>query len=208
MRLDTAEKIARWTCAAGVLAFTSVVVFGLYHGSHRPKGRVSGAGPFVASGSLKFYLPATVAALWLMSRLWRPLPLRLTPVARVVALVLGSLLNLTGLAIMFWGRSALGEMYGVSSSRGAQLYADHRLITTGPFSLVRHPMYLGGQLAEVGALLLFRTWAVLVIASNAASLVLRARREEEALAAEFGAEWDHYRRRVPFLYPRIRGLGV
>jgi protein-S-isoprenylcysteine O-methyltransferase Ste14 len=164
---------------------------------------VSGSGPYVARGSLVVYVPLTAASLWLLQRLWRPLPLRLTPAARTVALVVGSLLHFAGLAIMLWGRATLGRMYGISSSRGAQLYADHRLVTAGPFALVRHPMYLGGQLAEIGALLLHRTWDALAIALNAPTLVLRARREEEALAAEFGAAWEDYRGRVPFLYPRV-----
>jgi protein-S-isoprenylcysteine O-methyltransferase Ste14 len=34
---------------------------------------------------------------------------------------------------------------------------------------------------------------------------VRARREEAALAAEFGAEWEEYKRRVPGWFPRLRG---
>jgi protein-S-isoprenylcysteine O-methyltransferase Ste14 len=95
-------------------------------------------------------------------------------------------------------------MYNVSTSTGAQLFSGHRLVTHGPFAYVRHPMYLGGQLAEIGALLVFRNWTALLVALNAPTLFLRARREEEALAAEFGEEWKAYRQRVPAWLPRLR----
>ncbi len=88
-------------------------------------------------------------------------------------------------------------MYNVSSSMGAQLYADHRLVTHGPFAIVRHPMYLGVILASAGGLLIYRTWTLLFTTVSFLGLVLRARREEEALAAEFSEQWEEYRRRVP-----------
>ena len=203
MRLETAERVVRWAGAAGVFAFTLVVLNGLREGARRPKGRESGSGPFVARGSLAFYLPAAIVGLWIGYRLWRPLPLRLSPAVRAVALAVGGPLLASGLALMFWGRATLGRMYDVSSGFGARLYADHQLITGGPFALVRHPMYLGAQMAEIGALLIYRTWSSALIGLNALTLVQRARREEEALAAEFGAAWEAYRARVPFLYPRL-----
>jgi protein-S-isoprenylcysteine O-methyltransferase Ste14 len=75
--------------------------------------------------------------------LWRPLPLALSASARATALALGVLLLFPGLALVLWGRFTLGEMYNVSSSMGAQLYADHRLITHGPFAIVATPCTWG-----------------------------------------------------------------
>jgi protein-S-isoprenylcysteine O-methyltransferase Ste14 len=65
-------------------------------------------------------------------------------------------------------------------------------------------MYLGGQLAEIGALLLYRTWTTAIIAVNAPLLFFRARREAEALRAEFGPAYDAYAARVGFWLPRPR----
>jgi protein-S-isoprenylcysteine O-methyltransferase Ste14 len=121
---------------------------------------------------------------------------------RAAALVAGAPAYFAGLALMLWGRITLGEMYNVSSAMGAQLYADHRLVTSGPFAVVRHPMYVGGIMAELGALLLFRSWAAALVALQAPVLIVRARREEEALAAEFGAAWAAYCARVPGWLPR------
>ena len=70
--------------------------------------------------------------------------------------------------------------------------------------IVRHPMYLGSTPAALGALLMNRTWTALVIAISLPGIILRARREEEALAAQFGQQWQDYAQRVPALIPRIR----
>jgi protein-S-isoprenylcysteine O-methyltransferase Ste14 len=94
-------------------------------------------------------------------------------------------------------------MFGVASGFGVRLYAGHRLITTGPYALVRHPMYLAVVLAGLGALLIYRTWSMLFFSFNMFGLVVRARREERALMAEFGEEWAEYARRTPAFVPRL-----
>jgi protein-S-isoprenylcysteine O-methyltransferase Ste14 len=88
-----------------------------------------------------------------------------------------------------------------SSTFGAHLYAGHRLVTDGPFAFVRHPMYLGILLAGVGGLLLYRTWTFVFLLTHIPSLILRAWREEEVLAEEFGREWQAYRERTPAWVP-------
>ncbi len=94
-------------------------------------------------------------------------------------------------------------MFGPSTGFGVRLQAGHRLITSGPYALVRHPMYLAVITAGIGGLLLYRTWAMLAFAVAMFGLSARAHREEEALAAEFGAAWEAYCRRVPAWLPRI-----
>lgn len=119
------------------------------------------------------------------------------------ALAVGLFLYLAGLAFTVWGRVALGEMHNVSSVMGAELYADHRLIQLGPFRFVRHPVYLGWYLTCTGALLIYRTWTVLFVITHSPVFALRARREEEAPAGQFGAEWRDYTARVPAWLPRL-----
>ncbi|MCL5960070.1 MAG: isoprenylcysteine carboxylmethyltransferase family protein [Chloroflexi bacterium] len=208
MRLDTVERLVRLAGGLGAAVFVVGTFQRLARGWRRPMGRVSGPVPgFVrgyARGAWWFYVPGTILGLGLLRLLWRPIRRPLSSPLRALALVVGALLYFPGLAIMFWGRSALGEMYNVSSAFGAQLYAEHRLVTSGPFALVRHPMYLGGALAELGALLIYRTWATALVALQIPDLVLRSRREEEVLAAQFGQQWEEYRGRVPGWIPRIR----
>jgi len=140
--------------------------------------------------------------LWYL--LWKPIPIALSPAIRIVALALGALLLFPGLGLVLWGRLALGQMYNVSSALGAQLYANHRLITHGPFAVVRHPMYVGVIMASFGGLLIYRTWALVFAATTFLGLAVRARREEQALAAEFGQQWQVYCRQVPAWIPRLQ----
>ena len=151
-------------------------------------------------------VPSTVLGLGALYLMWRPIRVGLSAPARLAALVAGSLLYFPGLAIMLWGRLTLGRMHNVSTSRAVQLFADHELVTSGPFAHVRHPMYVGGIMAELGALLLYRTWTTLLIALDIPNLVMRSRREEEALAAEFGEAWTDYAARVPGWLPKLGGV--
>ncbi len=109
-----------------------------------------------------------------------------------------------GFGSVVWGRVALGEMYNISTEVGAELYAHHRLVTSGPFTLVRHPMYLGAIVQFLGGVLLYRTWSVVILlTAEIVTNLGRARREEQALAAEFGLDWQAYARRVPSGLPFV-----
>jgi protein-S-isoprenylcysteine O-methyltransferase Ste14 len=135
--------------------------------------------------------------------LWRPLPITLGEGARIALTLLGAALYFPSLVLYGWGLRTLGAMFGVASGFGVRLYSGHRLVSTGPFSFVRHPMYLAVMLAGLGGLLIYRTWAMLFFSLNMLGLVIRARREERALEAEFGVEWAEYARRVPAFVPRL-----
>ncbi len=133
--------------------------------------------------------------------LWRPLAQDMPPMP--VGSVVGALLALFGMALAAWGRFTLGPFYDVSSASGARLYSDHRLITSGPFAIVRHPMYVGIEIASVGGLLLYRTWTMVFFSVAFLGLVVRARREDELLHEAFGEQWEDYRVRVPAWFPRF-----
>jgi protein-S-isoprenylcysteine O-methyltransferase Ste14 len=202
MSLDLIETWLQWAGAAALAAFLAWVFVGMARALRRPRGRVTGLGTRVLRGPV--YLLIGVLFFAVAYVLWRPLPLTLSPPLHAAALALGALIYFPGLALALWGRLTLGAMYNVSMSVGVQLHAGHRLITTGPYALVRHPMYLGIILAAWGGLLLYRTWTCVFAACVFLGLVVRARREEQALAAEFGAECEAYRRRVPGWLPRLR----
>ncbi len=204
-------KSERWLRQVGLVAIMgtlAVLLWGVWRGRRRPSGRKTGREPRILRTSTTTLL-ITVGYLGLCYRLWRPLPLVLSRPARALALLLGSLLYFPGLALVLWGRLTLGQMYNVSSSMGAQLYADQRLITHGPFAYVRHPMYLGLWLVGIGGLLLYRTWTFVFFLLQLPAMFVRAWREEQALAAEFGLEWQVYCQQTPAWLPRcsqnIRG---
>jgi protein-S-isoprenylcysteine O-methyltransferase Ste14 len=169
----------------------------------RPAGRQTGPGarwlraPILALATLLF----ATAMVWL----WRPLPFALPVPLRVASLALGALLYFPALGLYLWGLRTLGAMFAPSTGFGVRLHAGHRLITTGPYALVRHPMYLAVIATGIGGLLLYRTWAMLAFAAAMFGLTVRARREEAALAPEFGAAWEAYCRRVPAWLPHAFG---
>ncbi len=105
-----------------------------------------------------------------------------------------------------WGRLTLSQLYNVSSSFGAQLFADHRLVSHGPFAYLRHPMYLGILLISVGGIFLYRTWTFVFLLLHFPALALRARREEQALSEKFGAQWKAYCQAVPAWIPHFESL--
>ena len=202
MKLDIVERWVRWVGAAAAFGCLMVALAGMARGLRRPRGRTTGLARKVLR--LPAYLLISVLFLGTCFLLWRPLSLALTASARIAALALGMLLLFPGLALVLWARLTLGEMYNVSSGVGAQLYADHCLVTHGPFAFVRHPMYLGVIVASAGGLLIYRTWTLVFTTVTFLGLALRAWREEQALAAEFGQQWERYRQRVPGWIPRLR----
>lgn len=65
-------------------------------------------------------------------------------------------------------------------------------------------MYLGVLCAALGALLIFRTWAMVLFTPMALVVIARAKREEALLAAEFGEMWQVYASKVPKWIPKRR----
>lgn len=192
--------------AGGILAYgiLLIIFYGIWRGTRRQVGRVSGrAGGWLRS--LFFYVPVSLIFFGLSAWAWKPLPIDISNTARIWFLIIGSVLFFPGLGFVLWGRLELGKDYFVSTGMGAQLFQGQRLVTTGPFAIVRHPMYLGLIVTAMGSLLLYHTWTTLAFAIFAPFTLLRARREELALAAEFGEEWREYTRQVPAFFPHLKG---
>lgn len=88
----------------------------------------------------------------------------------------------------------------------AGLYADHELILTGPYAIVRHPVYTSLFALMLATGLLFSRWPVLLlsIVLYVAGTEIRIHAEEGLLRARFGEEFEQYRRRVPAFLPFLR----
>ncbi len=116
----------------------------------------------------------------------------------------GLILTLAGLGLVFWARRTLGKYWGVSTSQQVKLLDDHRLIQSGPYAWVRHPMYFGAWVWMLGITLVYPVWATLLLfISMLIAFGGRARREEAALAERFGAEYQEYKKRTRYLIPFI-----
>jgi len=88
----------------------------------------------------------------------------------------------------------------------AGLYADHELIRTGPYAIVRHPVYASLFMMMLATGLLFARWPMLLlsIALYIAGTEIRIHAEEGLLRARFGEEFEEYRRKVPAYLPFLR----
>ena len=74
-----------------------------------------------------------------------------------------------------------------------------RLVTSGLYSKLRHPVYIFGTPAVMGVLVALLGWKALVIAVIVVPVeILRARREEALLAETFGSQYIAYRERTWF----------
>jgi protein-S-isoprenylcysteine O-methyltransferase Ste14 len=82
------------------------------------------------------------------------------------------------------------------AGRTVETYAGQQVISTGPYAVVRHPMYAGSSLLYVATpLALGSWWAVLPALAFIPVFVFRIRNEEEVLVREL-AGYDEYRRKV------------
>lgn len=106
---------------------------------------------------------------------------------------------LLGLGFTWAARLHLGPLW----SSTAAPTEDHRIVDTGPYGVVRHPVYAGLLLAAVAtAVERGRLEAVAGALVLVAAISLRAKLEERFLRRDLGDEtYTAYRRRVPMLIP-------
>ncbi|MFB0501571.1 MAG: isoprenylcysteine carboxylmethyltransferase family protein [Candidatus Bathyarchaeia archaeon] len=89
--------------------------------------------------------------------------------------------------------------------RVAETHRTDKIVTTGVYSIVRHPQYLGGLLAHVGiSFLLSARYSLFSAPLMVVLIYFISRKEEEELIREFGKEYEDYREKVPMLIPGVR----
>jgi protein-S-isoprenylcysteine O-methyltransferase Ste14 len=106
---------------------------------------------------------------------------------------------LMGLGLTWWARILLGRLWSSAITRKEK----HRLVDTGPYAFVRHPIYTGLIIALLATAATEATRVALLGALLVAlGLWVKARAEEYFLSSELGPEaYASYRRRVPMLVP-------
>ena len=146
--------------------------------------------------------PLAIAALLLFDGrgiLFPPLAVRLLPRAGWVFWT-GAVLTAAGLLFTVWARLHLGSNW----SGIVTIKKEHELVETGPYRIVRHPIYTGLLLAFAGsAVARGDVRAVLALAIAFAALWRKLKLEERWLGEEFGDAYEAYRRRVAALVPFI-----
>ena len=113
---------------------------------------------------------------------------------------IGVVLFIAGGVLRLWPVFVLGRRF----SGLVAIQSGHTLVTTGIYSAIRNPSYLGLLVNSLGWGLAFRSVAgVLLSALTIVPLVARMRAEEALLQSQFGAEYDEYRSRTSRLVPGI-----
>jgi protein-S-isoprenylcysteine O-methyltransferase Ste14 len=145
---------------------------------------------------------AVVLSWWLVLRQgnWPGLlAVRFVPEGMPAAYV-GLVLTCLGLGFAVWARFSIGNNWDSM----VVLKEDHQLVRTGPYSIVRHPIYSGFMLATLGTAVaqgeIGRLLAVPVIVI---AWGYKARVEEAFLKQRFGSQYDQYRREVKALIPAV-----
>jgi protein-S-isoprenylcysteine O-methyltransferase Ste14 len=113
--------------------------------------------------------------------------------------VSGCLLALAGAALVLRSRAELGSAWSLVPR------ASQSLVTTGPYRLVRHPIYLGLVLVAVGEALAFGCLPALLIVLSAIlpTFVWRARAEETLLSRTLSQHYTVYRQRTKMIIPHV-----
>ena len=122
--------------------------------------------------------------------------LLLLPVCAWFAMPAGENRIIAGLVI-----AALGQAWRIYAA--GVIYKNKRLATTGAYSLVRHPLYLGNFLILAGFTLACANWAV--VAAVAFFLLFyypaAIRYEDHKLQGLFGEEWQAWGTQTPAMFP-------
>jgi|SRR5208283_1263142 len=111
---------------------------------------------------------------------------------------MGAGLTAAGLLFTVWARVHIGRNW----SGTVTIKEGHELITSGPYAIVRHPIYSGLLLALLGSALARGEWrGVLALAIAFLALWRKLRLEERWMREQFGPAYEAYRQRVAALIP-------
>jgi protein-S-isoprenylcysteine O-methyltransferase Ste14 len=125
--------------------------------------------------------------------------------AAAAAAAAGALVALAGLGLLVWALLSWRDLFvGHAVAEGQEL------VTAGAYGFVRHPVYLGALLIWAGLSLTFLSaiTAAITVGFVIPTYLLYIRSEEAMMLASFGEEYVRYRRAVPKLFPRPRGLAL
>lgn len=113
---------------------------------------------------------------------------------------LGAALTAAGLLFTVWARRHIGKNW----SAIVTIKEGHEFIASGPYAIVRHPIYTGLLLAFAGSALALGEWrGVLALAIVAWALWRKLRLEERWMLQHFGDAYRVYCRRVAALLPYV-----
>lgn len=111
--------------------------------------------------------------------------------------VSGTLLILIGVVIRLWSGLYIGG------------HKNSDLVTEGPYSLIRNPLYAGNLISALGVMLMTQSLlaTLVVMAGLSVIYVATINHEEKKLLRIFGSDYAHYLETTPRLIPQWKTLG-
>ena len=103
--------------------------------------------------------------------------------------------------LMYWLFKSIGR--NITST--VKTRKDHKLVTTGPYHWVRHPLYSVGTMLFLSFSLMAANWFIaLTTLLGLVMLMVRLPKEEANLIKRFGDDYRNYMKRTGRLVPKIR----
>jgi protein-S-isoprenylcysteine O-methyltransferase Ste14 len=185
------------TFFAFVLVAAAVVAdFKAYH--HQNKLVAKSDRSFVETGSMTAFFVAYYVVLKLQLGVFVA-----SDALRQVMIIAGLIVVVVGAAFNVWGRVVLKSRW----ANQIKIYEDHTLATTGPYAIVRHPLYasliwmcLGGALVYANALSLVLTVGVFI-----PMMYIRGKKEDVLLLEAFEDQFVEFRAKTGMFFPRVWG---
>lgn len=183
--------IHNWFVGMYITGFISVFIMSFYLRANR-KNIEKKEGPLPSPG---IFIPLGIPLVILFTRFGE------LPNGWFFIRWLGLGLSFYFLIVLPWFMMALGRF----AVPGQAVYQDHKLITTGPYSFVRHPLYSAAIALWLGAALGTLNWLLLALFPLFVFIMIKVpvRQEEAMMHEKFGAEYRKYTEMTPRIIPGL-----
>ena len=159
-------------------------------------------GPWWHFWLLRFFIAFAILT-WAWSRsslghVMQYLPLFNSTQNNIPLAILGTAFTVLGIGLAIWARVHLGRNW----SPAPAMKEAHELVTSGPYRLVRHPIYTGIMLAALGSALVTPTWLFMFVIISGV-FIWRVKTEEGFMMQLFPTQYPDYKKRTWALIPYI-----
>ena len=119
----------------------------------------------------------------------------------IIVFCIGTIIMLLGIALRIWAIITLGKSFRTT----VETHQNQKVITNGPYKLIRHPSYTGLLLTGCGYGIALQNWLSLIFSVVLPLVALRYRIhiEERAMVKSLGTEYQTYQRNTKKLIPWI-----